>query len=284
MSQIDATRSSTHPRSAGDPDRSRLPRQLMIFLAVALGVSWPLLTLSTLIEPDAPFLIAAVLFGLALPALLVTYRQAGRAGVRGLLRDCVRLPTRWWWLLLAAFGLPAATWAIGAALGGAQPLTWGVVAFYTADLIIGALVINIWEEMAWTGFFQRRTASRWGAVGGSLITSVFFAGIHLPLTLDGAHSSSQVATSLLYLVGVAVGIRLLIARVDAWSGRSLIVVGLLHSSFNATESLLEPDFFWVRIVVTIALGIAVAAFGRQHHFEPVRRSRASMTVGQTSIS
>jgi hypothetical protein len=41
----------------------------------------------------------------------------------------VRPPTRWWWLLLAAFTLPALTWTVGAALGGAQPLTWGLVAF-----------------------------------------------------------------------------------------------------------------------------------------------------------
>jgi uncharacterized protein len=265
MTQMFTTRSSTHSGSAVDPDRSRFPRQLMIFFVLALGVGWPLLTLSTLIQPDAPFFLAAVLFGLALPALVLTYRQAGRAGVRALLRDCVRLPTRWWWLLLAAFGLPVATWSIGAALGGAQPLTWGLVAFYTADLIIGALLINIWEEMAWTGFFQRRAASRWGAIGGGLITSVFFAGIHLPLALDGANSSIQLATNLLYLFGVAIGVRLLIARVDAWSGRSLLVVGLLHSSFNATENLLQPEFFWVRIVVTIALGTGAAAFGRQPH-------------------
>jgi len=265
MTQIVTTRSSTPTGSAVDPARSRFPRQLMIFLVLALGVGWPLLALSTILQPDAPFLIAAVLFGLALPALVLTHRQAGRAGVRALLRDCVRLPSRWWWPLLAAFGLPALTWAIGAALGGAQPLTWSLVAFYTADLLIGALIINIWEEMAWTGFFQRRAATRWGVVGAGLLTSVFFAGIHIPLALDGAQSAIQVATNLLYLVGVAIGVRLLIARVDAWSGRSLLVIGLLHSSFNATENLLQPDFFWVRIVVTIALGIGAAAFGRQPH-------------------
>ncbi len=126
-------------------------------------------------------------------------------------------------------------------------------------------MINIWEEMAWTGFFQRRAAARWGAVGGAFITSVFFAGLHLPLALGGAHSASDMATNLLYLIGVAIGVRLLIARVDGWSGRSLLVVGLLHSSFNATENLLEPAFFWVRIVVTIALGIGVVAVGRRPH-------------------
>ena len=80
-----------------------------------------------------------------------------------------------------------------------------------------------------------------GSGRGALVTSVFFAGIHIPLALDGAHSAIHVATNMLYLVGVAIGVRLLIARVDAWSGRSLLVIGLLRSSFNATESLLQPD-------------------------------------------
>jgi membrane protease YdiL (CAAX protease family) len=263
MTPIVPTRSSTPTGSTGDLDRSRFPRPLMIFLIAALGVGWPLLTLSTRVQPDGPFLLATVLLGLTLPALVLTHRQGGRAGVRALLRDCVRPPTRWWWLLLAAFTLPALTWTVGAALGGAQPLTWGLAAFYTADLIIGALIINIWEEMAWTGFFQRRAATRWGPVGGSLITAAFFAAIHLPLALHGAHTATQVTTNLLYLVGVAIAVRLLIARVDPWSGRSLLLVGLLHSSFNATENVLQPQFFWVRIVVTIALGIAVTAFSRQ---------------------
>ena len=65
------------------------------------------------------------------------------------------------------------------------------------------------------------------------------------------------------LAGVAIGVRLLIARVDAWSGRSLLVIGILHSSFNATETVLEPEYFWIRIVVTIALGLGVVALGKQ---------------------
>ena len=100
-------------------------------------------------------------------------------------------------------------------------------------------------------------------VGGSLVTSVFFTGIHSPLALDDASSATEVATNLLYIAGVGIGVRLLIARVDPWSGRSLLVVGILHSSFNATEAVLQPDYFWVRIVVTIALGLGVVAFGRQ---------------------
>ena len=235
----------------------------MLFVIAALGVGAPFLALSTVITPDAPFLLAAMFLGLALPALVLTHREAGGAGVRALLRDCVRLPSSWWWLLLAGFGLPVLTWTTGAALGGAQPLTWGLAAFYLGDLVVGAIVINIWEEMAWTGFFQRRAASRWGAVGGALVTSVFFTAIHVPLAFAGAHGVREIASNLILLAGVATGVRLLIARVDPWCGRSLLTIGVLHSSFNASETLLDADHFWVRIAVTIAVGIGLVAFGKE---------------------
>lgn len=160
-------RSPTHrsptrsPSSVGRNATSRPTPSLTLFVVAALGVGAPFLALSTIITPNAPFLLAAVFLGLALPALVLTHREAGGSAVRALLRDCVRRPSSWWWLPLARFGLPALTWTTGAALGGAQPLTWGLAAFYVGDLVIGALIINTWEEMAWTGFFQRRAASRW---------------------------------------------------------------------------------------------------------------------------
>jgi len=79
-----------------------------------------------------------MLLGLALPTLVLTHREAVGAGVRSLLRDCMRLPRSWWWLPLAGFGLPIVTWTTGAALGGAQPLTWDLAAFYVFDLLVNA--------------------------------------------------------------------------------------------------------------------------------------------------
>ena len=254
---------ATPPVSGADPVRVPSLTRLMVFAGTAVGVGGVLLAVSTRVQPDAPFLIGAVLFGLALPALVLTHREAGRTGVRALLRDCIRVPRQWWWLPLAGFALPILTWTAGEALGGAQPLTWGLVTIYVADLLIGALIINIWEEMAWTGYFQRRAVSRWGVVGGSLITSIFFIGIHVPFALDGATSTEQVATNMLYLTGVAIGLRLLIAHVDAYSGRSILTIGILHSAFNATEAVLEPEYFWVRLVVTTAIGVGAVALGRQ---------------------
>ena len=130
------------------------------------------------------------------------------------------------------------------------------------DLVVAAIVINIWEEMAWTGFFQRRAASRWGPVSGALVTSVFFTAIHVPLSFAGADGPREIAGNLILVAGVAAGVRLLVARVDPWCGGSLLTIGVLHSSFNASEAPLDTDHAWVRIAVTVALGIGCIAFGR----------------------
>jgi len=177
-------------RTQGSSDRPD-HGPLLLFAAVALGVGGLLLTMSTLIAPGAPFILAAVLGGLALPALVLTHREAGASGVRALLRDCVRMPSSSWWLPTAGFGLPVLAWTTAAGLGGAQPLTWSLLGYFVGDLLVGAIVINIWEEMAWTGFMQRRAMVRWGATGGSLLTAVFFTGIHVPLAFDGAHSAGR---------------------------------------------------------------------------------------------
>jgi membrane protease YdiL (CAAX protease family) len=263
MSQTRSASPSSRPQTLTiPPDRPDL-RPLVLFAAAALGLGGLLLALSTLIEPGAPFILAAVFAGLALPALVLTHRDTGGKGVRDLLRDCLRMPRAWWWLPVAGFSLPALAWTTAALLGGAQPLTWSLVGSYFADLIIGAVLINIWEEMAWTGFAQRRATARWGTTGGSLITAVFFTGIHLPLAFDGAHSAAQVGSNILLVAGVATGVRLLIGRVDAWTGRSLLTVGVLHCSFNATETLLHPDYDWVRIVLTIAVAVVLTATARR---------------------
>jgi hypothetical protein len=86
------------------------------------------------------------------------------------------------------------------------------------------------------------------------VTALVFAGIHLPLGLASSSPALGVAT----LLVAALGIRLLIAGVDRWTGHSILIVGLLHGSFNAASSLLQPGADWIRITVTVLLGIVVA--------------------------
>ena len=80
----------------------------------------------------------------------------------------------------------------------------------------------------------------------------------------------QVASNILLLTGVAVGLRVLIAHVDTWSGRSLLTIGVLHSSFNATENVLDPAYDWVRMFLVVAAAVGVVAAARPRSESAVR--------------
>ncbi len=250
--------------SSPHPDNPDL-RPLVAVAAVALSVGWALLSAYQILRmPSEIFVIGTLAIGLILPAVIVTARESGRAGVWALLRDAIRIPRPVWWAPLSVLALPSLVWAAAAAVGGAQPLSGTLLADVAVQLITGAVIINIWEEMVWTGFVQRRAMSRWGSMVGSVVTAVLFAAIHLPLAFDGARDAGDVATGIGILLGSGIGLRLLIARVDSWSGRSLLAVGLLHASFNTSASLVEPAYDWVRIAVTVAAGLAVYAGSSRH--------------------
>ncbi|MFH8251538.1 lysostaphin resistance A-like protein [Microbacterium sp. B2969] len=228
-------------------------RNLFLFAGVAVLSGWVLLGIAIALQlPMEVFLLAVNFLGLLLPALLFTWREGGGAAVRRLLRDAVRLPAHWWWLPVAGLGLPAVVWALSAALGAAQPLTLTVLGGFAVQLLSSWLIINIWEETAWTGYFQRRAMVRWGTIAGSSLTALMFAAIHLPLAFAGGNVLINIAS----LLVAGFGLRPMIAGVDRWTGGSLLTVGLLHASFNATPALIDPSYDWVRLVVTLLAGVA----------------------------
>lgn len=238
-------------------DRATL-RPVLQFAALALPIGWTVLTIPVVLGlPTEPFALAATLFALLAPALILTARESGRAGVRRLLRDAVRPPRPSWWGLAALLALPLAVWTAAVPLGLANALTPGLLLGFAIGFVVTTLVINIWEETVWTGFVQRRLITRWGALRGSLATAALFAGIHLPLVFAGSPTLGSVLLGAGILLGTGIGLRLIVAGLDVWSGRSLLAVGILHGSFNTTSMLVDPAADWLRYAAAIAAGIVV---------------------------
>jgi hypothetical protein len=71
-------------------------------------------------------------------------------------------------------------------------------------------------------------------------------------------SVAEAGHNVALLAGVAVGLRVVIAHLDHWTG-SLMVIGLFHSSFNATEAVLRTSHDWVRVAIVAAVGVFLAA-------------------------
>jgi membrane protease YdiL (CAAX protease family) len=239
-------------RTGDNPDL----RPLVTFVATALPVGWVLLSIPLFVDlPLAPFVLGTLYLGLVLPTVLLTRRDPG-ASMRQLLRDTLRLPRPAWLLVPAALVIPAATSAVGALFGRTVELDSGfMVNLALANVLSSVLIVNLWEEMAWAGFVQRRLVARWGFGGGAVATALLFTGIHLPLSLYGADGVGDVAHNVGVMVASGIGMRLLIGAFDTWGHRSILTLGIIHATFNASSELVDSGSDWIRYVVTLGLGL-----------------------------
>jgi hypothetical protein len=56
------------------------------------------------------------------------------------------------------------------------------------------VVINLWEETVWAGFFETRLENRFNIFIAGVLTAVPSAGVHMPLLLIGDHTSGPINT------------------------------------------------------------------------------------------
>ena len=125
----------------------------------------------------------ALVLSLFPAALFVTWATSGRVGVRSLFRRAFhwRVSPGWW--LTVLLGLPVLTVSL-ALLMGDQLRSIDVPSFLASQLmllLVNFIVINLWEEVAWTGLFQTRLEERHNWLVAALLTAIPFAAIHLPL-------------------------------------------------------------------------------------------------------
>lgn len=253
-----STSTDTRPRATSVRDNPDLrPIRQLATIAVPAGLLFLGIPVATGADPS-PFVLATLLFGLVVPAVVLTRRDPD-GSVKRLLRDVVRVSPRSALLLVPALTLlPGLTW-LGAELAGdSVPLTSALVVASLIDIASSLVIVNLWEEMVWQGFVQRRSSARWGFVRGSLFTTSLFVGVHLPLAFAVVDGRRDIGLGIAALVVSGIGLRFLLGAVDRWSGRSLLVVAVLHASFNVASDFVDPSADWIRYTVTAVLGLAAA--------------------------
>jgi uncharacterized protein len=245
------------------------------------------------------------IFGLALPAFLVTAATDGEAGMRELLRRILRWRVGVRWYLVALLGLLVATLLGAIPFLGAVPLealaqNWTLLfTVFLPGVLVPFVLVNLWEETAWTGFMQHTLQQGRGPVLASVMVAPFFALIHMPGFFVAGFISDEKTPlsqfpSVLVQVGVlavfAIFIRVLIMWLYNGSGRSVLIVGLFHSAFNMTNGQkITPDLLHLSeglaslipsvAVMVIAVLLVVFTRGRLA-YEPERAvPRAAAAMG-----
>jgi membrane protease YdiL (CAAX protease family) len=235
-----------------------------LFCLIAIALTWATQLVFLAAGQDlSPALLAELVFLLG-TATAITARTEGRAGVRRLFAGVLRWRlgvARYAFLLLA---MPLLTMLVAAATGtlrspdGGWLKMAGVYLFMT--VIFGALLGNLWEETAWSGFVQTRLTTRHGLLVGSLLTAIPFFLIHIPLAFSAGNTWHVVALDLVLLAVAAPFIRYLFGTVLVDTAGSVLAVALLHASFNASGSMAAVDGGWQYIPAMIVLTLIVVAY------------------------
>ncbi|MFH5822908.1 type II CAAX prenyl endopeptidase Rce1 family protein [Georgenia sp. AZ-5] len=146
------------------------------------------------------------------------------------------------------------------------------ISYVVMGLLVLGIAGNLAEEMAWGGFVQTRLMDRHGMFAGSMPTAIPFALVHLPLAFAeqdlSAISWSEVALSYGVTVAIAPFMRYALGGALVGTGGSVLAIGLLHASFNASGKLSMVDGWWQYGVALVILALAVAG----HRYLKSRRT------------
>jgi uncharacterized protein len=143
------------------------------------------------------------------------------------------------------------------------------------------------EETAWGGFVQTRLMNRHGLLVGSMLTAIPFSLIHLPLAFSahGLYGTpwTDVALTWGVLIAVAPLMRYLVGSVLLSTGGSLVAVGFLHASFNASGQLsVLSGGWWQNIVALAILTVLVGGYRRLRTGRARRLGDAMADTGSRS--
>ena len=284
--------------SAAVPRRSPVARFIVrhpvtAFLVGAYLVGGPLLTVFVTVSlpPPATKLVglAFTYVGLLGSALVVTWVGGGRRAVVSFLSRFVQWRfgvTRWLYVVLA---LPAMTMTFAALSGTLETPAGGWIALAVnlmlQTFVFGALEVNIAEEGAWSGLVQTRLADKYGVLGGALLTAPAFVAMHLPLQFDPGWTWGSVVLGIVVLIVMSPFFRYLIGETLHATGGSLLAVGILHASFNASGKMGFPggwQFLPALFVLALAMGLIRRFRQRAHSAETPEQSGRAPSVSSAN--
>ncbi len=264
-------------------------RSVALFYVLAFTLSWlieiPQAAVARgLLHIDLPGVVGFLApLAPALAAVALSAREGGTAGIRRLLGGLVRwrVAPGWYAVAFTAFptlGLVAVGLAsIGARRGPDFSVGYihDVFPQFPTNLspwlllppfLLYSILTSAPEEVGWRGFALPRLQERFGALYASLAVGLLWGLWHLPLFFFPQAVQSGLSFPV-FLAGT-LSTSIMFTWIFNGTGRSLLLVSVLHSSFNATFVFLPllPQvtgttrqlWLFVAVIAVVAAIVAVA--------------------------
>lgn len=161
-----------------------------------------------------------------------------------------------------------ATLLVASAFLGMAPLQtlvqkWPLLfTIFLPELLMAVVLIQIFKETAWTGFMQDTLQERHGPLLASIMVAPVFALFHLMSNILEAGQVIIVLVQVAVQAIASIFFRVVIMWLYNGTGRSVLIVALFHSSFNAETGSQETTRFMRELIAgptALLIGLAVVA-------------------------
>jgi hypothetical protein len=226
---------------------------LAVFLAIAytasaVNFSIPLLANTGLgildldLPGTAPFVLLAAL-SLAGAAFITSALAEGRDGVRRFRRRVFHFRVKPGSYAVALVLLPGTALVAASMIAGIDPIMKliagpAILVGVVLGAVLAFLLVNWWEEAAWTGFALDRLQAGMGPISASVVTTWLQALVHVPLVFvaggvtDGRVPADQIPFYLVALFVLPIPVRIVLTWLYNSTGRSVPIVGIYHAGLG----------------------------------------------------
>jgi len=226
---------------------------LLVYFILAFALSWGAIVISVwpdgfpVTEDQLPVLIAAMLLGPSLAAILAAGLASGREGIRDLFSRLRRWRVSPRWYAIALLTAPLSTAVVLLALslfssGFPSALSTSDDKVSLVSMwIVSGLLVGFFEELGWTGFAIPRMRMKYGVFATGLLVGLLWGAWHFLVNLEADTFSGVLPFALL------------VARLFTWlpayrvlmvwvyeRTESQLVVTLMHVSLVATTGIIDP--------------------------------------------
>jgi membrane protease YdiL (CAAX protease family) len=226
---------------------------LAVFLAIAYTASAVIFSIPLLantglgildldLPGTAPFVLLAAL-SLAGAAFITSALAEGRDGVRRFRRRVFHFRVKPGSYAVALVLLPGTALVAASMIAGIDPIMKliagpAILVGVVLGAVLAFLLVNWWEEAAWTGFALDRLQAGMGPISASVVTTWLQALVHVPLVFvaggvtDGRVPADQIPFYLVALFVLPIPVRIVLTWLYNSTGRSVPIVGIYHAGLG----------------------------------------------------
>lgn len=247
----------------------------------------------------APFILLSAL-SLAGAAFITTALAEGRDGVRRFRRRVFHFRVKPGWYAVGLTLLPATALAAVWVIAGIDPIMKliagpGILVGVVLGALVAFLLVNWWEEAAWSGFALERLQAGMGPISASVVTTWLQALIHVPLVFvaggvtDGRVAADQIPFYLVALFVLPIPVRIVLTWLYNSTGRSVPIVGIYHAGLGVAAGtgfipVLAPGVDPVVVYAGFAVLAAVVLIATRGRLGFEAREAAQQTRSEVALA